>query len=223
MQYPTHEFTRPGAVEKLRRVDTYPPSISGDRLVRRLESFGSVIVTSVVGNFELLIAAPVLEKLQAPLIRHLAHERRVYDQANGFVSQVSAFHEDGPVRLRFRRDGYAIVVWLDGDPEPPILYLDAPVPVDPPPRLVEDITRDIVTPVPTHRPPPETQAAPMLPWLGRWRDAAVAALVLAAGMVLLEVGRSLHLASVMFLGAVVCLVAGAALVAAVRSVLAGQP
>ena len=212
MQYPTHDFTRPQAVEKLRAIAAYPPGIMGGRLIPRMEQFGSAIATSVIGGFELLIAPAVLERLLPPLVRHLAHERRVFDQPNGFVSRVMATPGDEPVMLCYRRDGYALAVWLDGDEAPPILYLDEPVPVEPPARLVEDVTREILTPVQTERPAPRAT-----PSSGeKWRTVAAVTGAFVASMVLLELGQRLRMASVMVCGAAFLLVAAAAVVALVR-------
>lgn len=214
MQYPTHDFTRPEAVAKLRHVAAYPSSIMGGRLIPRPEWFGNSITTSVIGGFELLISPAVLERLLPTLVRHLAHERKVFDQPNGFVSHVLATPGDEPVKLCYRRDGYAIAVWLDADDAeaPPILYLDEPVPVEPPARLVEDVTREILTPVQTERPAPRAT-----PSSGeKWRLVASISGAFAASMVLLELGQRLHMASIMVCGAAFLLVAAAAFAAMIR-------
>lgn len=212
MQYPTHEFTRPEAVAKLRRVTVYPSSIAGGRLVPRLEWFGSALSKSVIGGFELLISPAVLERLLPTLVRHLAHERKVFDQPNGFVSRVMAMPGGEPVKLCYRRDGYAIAVWLDGDEAPPILYLDEPVPVEPPARLVEDVTREILTPVQTERPAPRTAPSRA----EKWRLVASISGAFVASLVMLELGQRLHMASIMVCGAAFMLAATASVVVVIR-------
>jgi hypothetical protein len=195
MEYPTHEFTRPEVVSRLRRLTAYPARF-GSPYSARLESFGSVIARSVIGGFELLIHADVLAKVPASKIRHLAHERQVYDQPCGFVSRLSVTLEEGEALVVLcRRDGYAIAAWPDGTEAPPILYLDDPVP---------DPDLDQSSP---------KRAGSVVG--AKARRVAIVSGAFAAGMALVECGIKFRLPSVVAAGAVILVGAVVALVSLV--------
>jgi hypothetical protein len=89
MQYPTHEFSNPDARARLVEREAYPRELVTYQLQPRYTFFGSVGQQTVIGSYELLISPAALERVQASLVRHIAHERGAFDQTNGTVLRVT--------------------------------------------------------------------------------------------------------------------------------------